>query len=81
MIISDFSNRVKRRSLPLTVFLDKENRPSKGDLEKMPAETYPVWNQILVHLSATYPQITEKWQFGKQSGWTLRVISKKRTVV
>jgi hypothetical protein len=45
-------------------------------------ETYQLWEELKNHICDEYPAITEEWKFyGKASGWSCKIISKKRNLL
>jgi hypothetical protein len=46
------------------------------------AETYPLWDELQNHVQENYPNITGEWKhYGKASGWSYKLISKKRNLL
>lgn len=68
--------------MALSFFADKDKHPVDPDLKEVLSETYPVWRDIVEHFYQHYPDVSEKWNYsGKNYGWSLRIISKKRNII
>jgi Protein of unknown function (DUF3788) len=67
--------------MALSVFLDKAKRPDDTDLSEALGGTKSLWDQLKTHVIESYPPITEDWKhYGKNSGWTMKLLSKKRNL-
>ncbi|MCP5103241.1 MAG: DUF3788 domain-containing protein [bacterium] len=65
----------------LSIFTDKAKRPDDGDLSRALGEVKPLWDQLKLFVIETYPPIVEDWKhYGKNSGWTMKLLRKKRNL-
>ena len=63
-------------------FLGKTIRPSDSDLEKALGRAKPLWDQLVAELAAEHGVTTREWKsYAATSGWSLRLMRGKRTVV
>ena len=64
-----------------SAFVDDSKKPTEKDIEEKLSGMMAVWKDTKDFISMNYPDISEEWLFGKNYGWTLRVKSKKRTIL
>lgn len=65
----------------LSVFVDKSDKPNDSALLTVLGETKRLWDHLKIHVIDTYPPITEEWKhYGKNSGWTMKLLRKKRNL-
>jgi hypothetical protein len=63
-------------------FLGKTTPPSDSDLEKALGRAKPLWDQLVAELASEHDVTTREWKsYGAKSGWSLRVMRGKRTIV
>ncbi len=64
-----------------SVFTDKSAKPDNLKLTKAIGDTAKFWAAIKKHIEDTYGAWNEEWKFyGASSGWTLKVLLKKRNL-
>jgi hypothetical protein len=63
------------------VFAEKGQPPRDDELAAVLGRSGRRWKELLDHLAETYPPLTETWKFYRQSGWILRVMRRKRTIL
>lgn len=67
---------------PPNAFLGKTARPSDADLEKALGRAKPLWDQLVAELASEHDVTTREWKsYGAKSGWSLRLLRGKRTIV
>jgi hypothetical protein len=67
--------------MALSVFTDKSKLPGDHDLAEALGETKQLWDQLKTYVKETYPDIIEDWKhYGKSSGWTMKLLKKKRNL-
>ena len=65
----------------LSVLMDKTKKPEEKDLTEVLGETKPLWDQLKAHILEMFPDIVEDWKhYGKNSGWTMKLLKKKRNL-
>lgn len=63
-------------------FVGKTTRPSDSDLEKALGRAKPLWDQLVAELASEHDVTTREWKsYSPKSGWSLRLLRGKRTVV
>jgi len=68
--------------MEISIFPDKEKKPSAEDLKSAIGKTYEIWNQIHDYVLEKYPAGYGDWNCpGKKYGWSYQVRDKKRTIV
>ena len=60
-------------------FDDKAKAPDDKALAKGLGASKDLWDELVGHIKAEYPPVTEAWGFYK--AWSLRLKQKKRTIV
>lgn len=65
-----------------SVFDEKAHVPDDSMVADALAASYSLWVALRRHVEQTYPVITGEWKYyGKSSGWTFVLKSKKRTLL
>ena len=63
-------------------FVGKTTRPSDADLEKALGRAKPLWDQLVAELASEHDVTTREWKsYSAKSGWSLRLMHGKRTIV
>lgn len=63
------------------IFLDKDQMPEEEMLQAVLGKSYNLWCAIRKAIKKEYPEILEEWKYyGKKSGWSLKVLLKKRNL-
>ena len=63
-------------------FVGKTTRPSDSDLKKALGRANPLWDQLVAELASEHDVTTREWKsYGAKSGWSLRLMRGKRTIV
>jgi hypothetical protein len=63
-------------------FLDRTTPPSDADLQEALGRARPLWDQLLAELASEHDVRTREWKsYGARSGWSLRLMRGKRTIV
>ncbi len=66
----------------LSAFDDKSRPPDSADLAKVLGRALSPWDDLIAHIEATYPPITQVWSFaGAEYGWSLRLKCRDRVVL
>lgn len=66
----------------LSAFPDKGIMPDGNMVSAVLGDTATMWDELRAHIGDTYPDITGEWKhYGKASGWTYKLISKKRNLL
>jgi hypothetical protein len=64
-----------------SIFDDKSMKPDDNRLYEILGTAGRCWRELKKHLEGKYGPITEEWKFyGAKSGWTLKVLRKKRNL-
>jgi hypothetical protein len=67
--------------MALSVFTDKTMRPGEAELSKALGESKLLWDRLLNHANENYSNLMEEWKhYGKSSGWTMKLLMKKRNL-
>ena len=46
------------------------------------AESFPLWDELYKHVQESFPVVSGQWKhYGKASGWSFKILSKKRTLL
>ena len=65
----------------MSVFLDKTHPPTEKELSAALGPTHAYWKEIRVALGKRCGALEEEWKYyGKSSGWTMKVLMKKRNL-
>jgi hypothetical protein len=63
-------------------FVGTTTRPSDSDLEKALGRAKPLWDQLVADLASEHDVTTREWKsYSPKSGWSLRLMRGKRTIV
>jgi len=63
------------------IFADRSLKPTDKMLSETLGKSYELWQAIRNALAETYGPLTEEWKFyGSNSGWTLKLLLKKRNL-
>ena len=63
-------------------FVGKATRPSDSDLEKALGRAKPVWDRLIADLASEHDVAAQEWRsYSAKSGWALRLMRGKRTIV
>jgi len=66
----------------ISIFPDKETRPTDMVLAEVLASTYHLWVQIYDFVFEKYPNGLAEWNYpGKKYGWSYRIKDKKRAII
>ena len=64
-----------------SIFTNPAAPPEAAAVAAALAETHPLWTELWQHVQTSYPDVSGQWKrYGKSSGWTFPVKSKKRTL-
>lgn len=67
--------------MALSAFLDKSAKPDEQALAKTLGEKKQWWDQLKTYVKEIVPDIIEDWKhYGKNSGWTMKLLKKKRNL-
>ena len=67
--------------MSVSIFTDKNKEPDKDILLKALGSTYQIWEEINTHLQSAYGKLNREWKFyGKNYGWQLKTLLKKRNL-
>lgn len=65
----------------MNAFMEKSVQPDDGHLARVLGKSIIFWEAIKQHLIQTHGNFTEEWIFyNTKSGWTLKVLLKKRNL-
>lgn len=65
----------------LSILEDKSKLPGETDLTEALGSIKPLWDELIQHVKDLCSPITEDWKhYGKNSGWTLKLLLKKRNL-
>jgi len=68
--------------MALSALDDKTREPTDRDVAAILGPAKGRWDEIVGHVAGTYGPITQEWaSSGKAYGWSLRLKSKKRTIL
>jgi len=68
--------------MAVSFFDDKAITPDDCMVTQALAGAQPWWDELQKHIQENYPSVTGEWKhYGKASGWTLRLLSKKRNLL
>jgi hypothetical protein len=74
--------RGRDTQMALSAFDDKSKPPTPQSIKKVLGKSAIHWEDLVRFLASEYKPLTEKWGFaGKDWGWALRLIQKKRTIL
>lgn len=67
--------------MEINAFIDKAIEPTDRRLAQTLGDKAALWETVKKHLEENYGAFTEEWKFYNQkSGWTLKVLLKKRNL-
>lgn len=65
-----------------SIFDDKTKTPTSSELDNALGESAALLGEIEQNFSEQFGEITREWKFyGQKAGWTLALVSKKRTIL
>jgi len=65
----------------MSIFLDKSKQPNDKLLAEALGVTYKYWKELESGLENLHGPLAEEWKYyGKTSGWTLKLLLKKRNL-
>jgi hypothetical protein len=68
--------------MEISIFPDKEKKPSDQDLRNALQKTYEWWDHIQSYVLEKYPAAFGEWNCpGKKYGWSYQVRDNKRTII
>jgi hypothetical protein len=68
--------------MALSAFDDESHPPEPGGLEAVLGWSAGLWDDLVAHVAASYPPITQLWNFaGAKTGWSLRLKRRDRIVL
>ena len=68
--------------MAVSFFDNKAIVPDESMVAMALGESYSLWVDIQSHVKENYPNIFGEWKFyGKSSGWTYKLLSKKRNIL
>jgi len=63
-------------------FIGRPEAPTEADLETALGPTKPVWDALIADLATQHDVTVHEWKsYSAKSGWALRLLRKKRTIV
>ncbi len=63
------------------IFSDKSTKPDDNVLAEMLGESIKLWGKLKRHIHDEYGEFIEEWKYyGKNSGWILKILRKKRNL-
>ena len=66
----------------ISAFDNKNVMPDDGMVSAVLGGMVSVWDELRTHIEATYPDVTGEWKhYGKASGWSYKLLSKKRNLL
>jgi hypothetical protein len=67
--------------MTLSIFEDKTAPPGERELLEALGETKQLWDRLKIHVKENQSGVIEDWKhYGKNSGWTLKLLKKKRNL-
>jgi len=64
------------------MFTDKADKPDDRGLQEALGKSAALWKKIRLHIKDQYGRTDEEWKhYGASSGWTLKVLLKKRNLM
>jgi len=68
--------------MAFSFFNDKSKVPDNSDLQQALENTKKLWDELKAYIKDNYDSIREEWKhYGKKSGWTMKLLSKKRNMM
>jgi hypothetical protein len=66
----------------LSCFEDRSHPPEQKEIKKALGRSSELWLKLIQEISAKFPPISEEWASSSaKSGWSLRLIHKKRRIL
>ncbi|MGC9344338.1 MAG: DUF3788 domain-containing protein [Bacteroidales bacterium] len=66
----------------ISIFTDKEIKPSEESLKTALNSSFIFWEEIRQLVFSKYPGAVEEWNYpGKKYGWSFRMKDKKRAII
>ena len=66
----------------ISAFADKGIMPDDGMVSAALGDAASIWDELRTHVADNYPSVSGEWRhYGKASGWTYKLISKKRNLL
>lgn len=66
----------------LSIFQEKDTKPTSDLLAEKLGSTYKIWIQIENYVMDKYPAGLQEWYYsGKKFGWNYRIKDKKRAII
>lgn len=63
------------------MFNAKDNKPDERSFQAALGKSIALWKRIRLHINDKYGRTAEEWKYyGPSSGWTLKVLLKKRNL-
>ncbi len=63
------------------ILLEKNKQPDDITLKAVLGPSYTLWEELKNIITTEYGNVTEEWKFyGAKSGWTLKLLLKKRNL-
>jgi hypothetical protein len=67
--------------MALSVFMDRSAPPDEHGLAEALGESKQLWDQLVLYVKEKYTDVIEDWKhYGKNSGWTMKLLKKKRNL-
>jgi hypothetical protein len=64
------------------MFVDKADKHDERRIQKTLGKSAALWKKIRPHIEDKYGRTDEEWKpYGQSSGWTLKVLLKKRNLM
>jgi len=64
------------------MFIEKANKPDDRSLQEALGKSAVLWKKIKLHIKDQCGRTDEEWKhYGPSSGWTLKVLLKKRNLM
>jgi hypothetical protein len=69
-------------ALPLNAFIGKSEKPTDAGLGKVLGPMKPVWDSLIAELASQHQVAIQEWKcYSLKSGWSLRLMRGKRTIL
>jgi hypothetical protein len=80
-ILHDLKKRTIKGNTVPSIFIDKSIQPDNKMLSDALGQSYLYWQEIKNRLESQFGSLTEEWKYyGATSGWTLKLLLKKRNL-
>lgn len=71
-----------KTSTNIRMFANKSDQPDEWRLQEALGKSAARWKKIKLHIEDKYGRTDEEWKhYGPSSGWTLKVLLKKRNLM